>query len=134
MPSKVIQMANMCARQQFTDAIANYLMNFIFHTVESLARRRKNIAMNDIATADKLPYYDADGIFLFCASDSPSFQSYFCKKCGQYESTSDLFNQKAFRISCRGQGYMSCHELNYTNIDCECGNCECCKWTLNPSM
>ena len=135
MPSKVIRMSNLCSRRQFPDAIANYLMAFIFHTVESVTRSRHYIIMNQIATAESSITNDdifADS-FMFSAVDYPlhQFQAYFCNICGQYESTGLKFNQKAFRIGCRGQGYRSCRALKYTNIECECGKCECCKWTLN---
>ena len=136
MPSKVIRMANLCSRRQFPDAIAKYLMDFIFHTVESMTRNRHHIIMNQITTAQtSITNNDSEsGLFMFWAADyfrSPQFQAYFCNICGQYESTGLKFNQKAFRIGCRGQGYRSCRALKYTNIACECGKCECCKWPRN---
>ncbi len=138
MPSKVIRMTNLCSRRQFPNAIANYLMEFIFHTVESLTQKRHYIIMNQIANAETaITNNDSEvGLFMFWASyyfHSPQLQAYFCNICGQYESTSNTFYQKAFRISCRGQGYRSCRILKYTNIVCECGKCECCKWTLNTA-
>jgi hypothetical protein len=145
MPSKVIRMANLCSRRQFPDAIAKYLMDFIFHTVESVTRNRHHIIMNQITTAESSmnPFVNAEVAinydpkpFMFWAADyfrshQFQFQAYFCLECGQYKSTGSKFNQNAFRIGCRGQGYRSCRALKYTNIACECGKCECCKWTLN---
>ena len=153
MPSKAIRMANffsrdntvtrlvnLCSRRLFPDDIAEILMEFSFNTVEAARRNRHNIIMNQIVTAEKSPYYNDVSIFIFWAPDyfkgpefQYQFQSYFCEECGQYESTGCKFDRKAFRIGCRGQGYRSCRALRYTNIACECGNCQCCKWTLNTN-
>lgn len=140
MPSKVIRMVNLCSRRLFPDDIAEMLMEFSFNTFETARRNRHKIIMTQIVTAEKSPYYNDDSIYIFWAPDyfrgpqfQYQFQSYFCEECGQYESTGCKFDRKAFRIGCRGQGYRSCRTLRYTNIACECGNCQCCKWTLNTN-
>jgi hypothetical protein len=149
MPSKVIRMTNLCARRQFPGDIAKCLMEFIFHTVESVTRNRHYISMNQITTAESSvnQFVNAElainydpNLFMFWAADyfrshQFQFQAYFCPKCGQYESAGlKNMHQKAFRISCRSLGDQKCRRIKYTPIMCECGDCECCKWTLNTTQ